>query len=333
MKSSALRALIGLSCASLAVVIAAAPERKFTTVPLSNPRAVAVDQAGNLYVGDVDTATVHKITPAGEVTVIGGGGPSLSDPICLAVDRAGSVFVADADGNAVYKVPAGGAAMALGKPAAAAGETNFHTPTAVAVDAAGNVFVADNGNSSVRKIAPDGTVSTFAGRGGVAGTADGKGGEARFATPRGIAVDPRGNVYVADEGNSNIRKITPDGVVSTLAGSMGQAAGSADGTGAAARFGAPRALTVDAAGNVFVADTDNNTIRKITPDGVVSTLAGKPGEAGKVDGTGAAARFSEPRGIAVDADDNVFVADSGNGAIREVTRAGVVTTLAAAAQP
>jgi sugar lactone lactonase YvrE len=333
MKSFILHALLGLSFTSFALAAETPPAaRNFVAVTFGNPRAVAVDQAGNLYVGDVSGGTLYKITPGGSVTVLGTGGPAISDPIGLAVDSQGTVFVADADEDAVYKFPAGRPAIALGKPAGSSAAPNFHTPTDVAVDAAGSVFVTDNGNNSILRIAPDGTVSTFAGRGGAAGTADGKGGDARFNTPRGIAADPKGNLYVADEGNSNIRKISPDGVVSTLAGANGPS-GSTDGTGPAARFGAPRALTADAAGNVYVADTDNHAIRKITPGGVVTTLAGKAGESGMADGPGAAARFSEPRGIAVDADGNVFVADSGNGAIRLITPAGAVTTVAGAIQP
>jgi len=134
---------------------------------------------------------------------------------------------------------------------------------------------------------------------------------------------------VADKDNSNIRKITRTGIVSTLAGSAGQR-GSADGLGSAARFAAPRALAADAAGTVFVADTENHCIRMITADGMVSTLAGQAGQADKADGTGDAARFNDPRGIAVDVAGNVYVADSGNGAIRQITPGRVVTTLAAA---
>jgi sugar lactone lactonase YvrE len=304
--------------------------RKFAIVPISNPRSVAVDAAGNLYVGDVDAGTIHKITPAGEVSVIGNA--SIKDPIGLAVGAKGRVVVADADGNGVYQIAATGAVTALGQPAAGSATSPFTTPTSVAVDRAGNVFVTDNGNNAIRKVAADGTVTTFAGKGGAGGSADGKGDAARFSTPRGLAIDGKDNLYVADEGNSNIRKITPEGVVSTLAGGAGQT-GSNDGTGTAAHFASPRGLAADAAGNVYVADTDNHTIRKITPAGVVTTLAGKPGDAGSANGKGAEARFSEPRSAAVDAEGNVFVADTGNATIRMITPDGVVTTVAAAAKP
>ena len=166
------------------------------------------------------------------------------------------------------------------------------------------------------------------------GNADGTGSAARFIEPYGVAVDSAGNVFVTDSANFTIRKVTPAGVVTTLAGSAGSS-GSADGTGSAARFGGipgygegPNGVAVDNAGNVFVADGGNNTIRKVTPAGVVTTLAGLAGSSGSADATGSAARFNAPSGVAVDSAGNVFVADAGNGTIQEVTPAGVVTTLA-----
>jgi sugar lactone lactonase YvrE len=143
-------------------------------------------------------------------------------------------------------------------------------------------------------------------------------------------VDSAGNVYVADSFNDVIRKITPAGVSSTLAGTAG-AFGSANGTGAAAQFNFPVAVAVDASGNVYVADGFNNTIRKVTAAGVVTTLAGTPGVTGSADGTGAAAQFNLPQGVAVDASGNVYVSDGGNSTIRRITAAGVVTTLAGVA--
>ena len=206
----------------------------------------------------------------------------------------------------------------------------FNCPVGVAVDSAGNVFVADYDNYTIRKVTPAGVVTTLAGSAGNGGSADGTGSAARFNQPSGVAVDSAGNVFVADTDNHTIRKVTPAGVVTTLAGSAG-ASGSTDGTGSAARFDDPEGVAVDSAGNVFVADTDNHTIRKVTPAGVVTTLAGSAGASGSTDGTGSAARFYYPVGVAVDSAGNVFVADTGNHTIRKVTPAGVVTTLAGSA--
>ncbi len=202
----------------------------------------------------------------------------------------------------------------------------FFTPAGVAADAGGNVYVADTGNHTIRKINTAGLVSLLAGRAGTAGNTDATSTSARFSSPNAVAVDGSGNVYVADAGNHSIRKITPAGVVTTLAGAG--TPGSGDGTGTAAGFNQPYGLAVDAGGNVYVADTGNHSIRKITPAGVVTTLAGSAGSAGSTDDTGNSARFSAPIGIAVNSAGTVYVADTGNNTLRAITPAGVVTTLA-----
>jgi DNA-binding beta-propeller fold protein YncE len=207
----------------------------------------------------------------------------------------------------------------------AAAQSRFSDPFGVAVDPRGTVFVADGGDSNrIRRIERDGTVSTFAG--GREGYADGAGAAAAFHTPSALALDRFGNLYVADTGNHAIRKIAPDGSVTTLAGD-GQP-GDADGRGAAARFRAPVGLALDQHGNVYVADTYNDRIRRITPEGVVTTLAGgvRPGNA---DGPAIDAAFDTPSAIAVGKDGSLFVADTGNNAIRRIGPDGVVSTLAA----
>ena len=206
----------------------------------------------------------------------------------------------------------------------------FNSPAGVSVDTAGNVFVADAGNRTIRKVTSAGVVTTLAGSAGQIGFTDGTGSAARFNLPIGVSVDTAGNVFVADNGNLTIRKVTSAGVVTTLAGSAGQS-GSTDGTGSAARFSQIAGVSVDTAGNVFVTDYANRTIRKVTSAGVVTTLAGTAGQSGFTDGTGSAARFNLPIGVSVDTAGNVFVADNGNHTIRKVTSAGVVTTLAGSA--
>lgn len=171
------------------------------------------------------------------------------------------------------------------------------------------------------------TVSTLAGLARASGSVDGRGAEARFLYPSGVAVDANGNVFVGDAGNNTIRKITPAGVVTTLAGLAGQK-GSADGAGTAARFSAPYGVAVDASGNVYVADMNNHTIRVVTPAGAATTIAGSPGLSGTANGTGGAARFNGPTGVALDAAGNLYVADTGNSAIRLVGPGGAVSTFA-----
>ncbi len=213
------------------------------------------------------------------------------------------------------------------------GAARFWAPLAVAVDSAGNVYVADQGNNSIAGVTPAGVVTVLAGQPGVLGSANGTGSVARFNAPSGTAVDSSGNVYVADTNNNAIRKVTPAGVVTTLAGQPGSFGG-ADGTGSAARFYSPFGVAVDSAGNIYVADTDNHTIRKVTPAGVVTTIAGLAGSPGSANGTGSAARFIAPNGVAVDSAGNLYVADTFNHTIRKMTLAGaswVVTTLAGAA--
>ncbi|HEY0797187.1 MAG TPA: NHL repeat-containing protein [Acidisarcina sp.] len=171
-----------------------------------------------------------------------------------------------------------------------------------------------------------GNIVLFAGQPSFPGTTDGLAANAQFNRPQGIAIDSLGNLFIADTNSNTIRKITPTGAVSTLAGTGTQ--GSADGTGTAASFNAPMYLAVDAADNVYVSDTGNNTIRMITAAGVVTTVAGTPGVAGSLDGAGPSAQFSGPAGIAVDGSANLFVVDSGNDTIRQIAPGGVVTTLA-----
>ena len=196
-------------------------------------------------------------------------------------------------------------------------------PSGVAIDSSGTVYVADSSNNCIRKITPSGVVTTLAGS-GTAGSADGIGTAAQFNWPSGVAVDSAGTVYVADTSNSLIRKVTPGGVVTTWVGST---YGYAEGTGTTAQFKWPTGIAIDSAGTVYVADSTDNRIRKITPSGVVTTLAGS-NFGGYADGTGAAAKFNQPSGVAVDFTGTVYVADHDSNRIRKITPGGVVTTLA-----
>ncbi len=234
----------------------------------------------------------------------------------VGTDAAGNIYVADGSNNMIRKVTPNGVVSTLagdgtiGSRNGAGTVAQFNYPHGLVVDANGNVFVADAGNNLIRKITPAGVVSTLAGDGN-AGLVNGTGNMAEFSFPADITIDGTGNLYVSDGNNKCIRKITPTGTVSTFA------------TG----FGFPEGITIDNAGNLFVADAGGLSVRKVTTAGVVSVLAGSPAEGGYVDGPGATARFHNPEGIAIDKQGNLYVGDL-NAAIRKITPAGVVSTIA-----
>jgi len=312
----------------------------------SNPAAVAVDAADNLYVADHDNNTIRKVTGSGVVTTLAGtaGATGSTDgagtaarfrsPSGVTADRNGTLYVADQDNSTIRKITATGAvttlagsATQLGSDDGAGTVARFRSPAGVGIDAAGNVYVADQDNSLVRKITAAGSVTTLAGAVGQVGAADGPGAIARFSFPAGVATDAAGDLYVADSNNRIVRRITSSGAVTTLAGAPG-VSGELDGTGTAARFSFPAGIAVDAAGTVYLADESNHSIRKISPAGAVTTFAGSSGTPGSADGTGTAAQFSFPNGVAIDGAGTLYVADQGNHTIRKVTADGVVTTLA-----
>ena len=278
------------------------------------------------------------VTFAGQPGIKGyTNGPALQArfrlPNNVAVDQAGNVYVADTANNVIRKISAAGVVSTVaglfhnhGSADGAGSNARFWAPFGIAVDSTGDIYVADTGNNTIRKISPAGIVSTIAGLAGQAGTNDGAGSIARFRNPWGVAVDNTGNVYVADMSNDTIRKITPEGRVHTFAGQAG-VSGNSDGFGDGARFNNPFGVAVDSTGNVYVSDTANNSIRKITVGRVVTTLAGLPGYAGNTDGSGPDARFWSPQGLTVDSAGNIYVADTGNNAIRKITPMGLVTTL------
>jgi uncharacterized protein YjiK len=301
------------------------------TARFNGASGVATDSVGNVYVADTLNGVIRKITPGGLVSTLAATTSNL--PTGVATDSTGNVYYAGAF-HTVYKITLMGTVATLAGTAGLVGSTDgtgaaarFSFPQGVATDSAGNVYVADTINNTIRKITPAGVVSTLAGTAPLTGSRDSTGAAARFTGPGGITADSAGNIYVGELGNNIIRKITPAGVVTTFAGTAGLT-GSADGTGATASFDLPRGVASDNAGNVYVADTLNHTIRKITSAGVVTTFAGTAGLAGSGDATGAAARFFQPEGVATDSADNVYVADAANRTIRKITPTGVVTTLA-----
>lgn len=315
---------------------------------LDGPQGILVDANKDLFVAEEGNHALRKILLENVVTTEWGstvpgdaddafGLASFKLPTGIVYDGKSLFYVADAGNHTIRIINKNGAVTTLagkaGEPGNADGKgtaAKFDTPRAVALDKNGNVYVADEGNHLIRKIEPDGTVTTLAGSGTV-GFAEGKGTAAAFHTPRGVAVGPEGNVYVADFGNHRIRLITPDGTVSTYAGDG--KAGFSDGQLDKARFTKPSGISIDASGRLYIADFGNNAIRVIQKDSatlkfVVGTLAGATAAPGYTDGSGGTAQFNDPWSLVVDSVGRVFVADSGNSLIRKIAPDGTVSTYA-----
>ena len=324
-----------------------------TNASFNLPNGIAVDTNENLYVADEFNDTIRKITPSGPnwvVTTLAGqvGVANLADglgtnalfstPSDVALDVAGNVYVADTANDVIRQINAFGFVSTIAgqphHPGSSDGTNNgaqFYMPFGITVDAATNIYVTDSINNTVRKIVPVAAgwaVSTIAGQVLVPGSNDGIGTNAQFSGPVGIAVSSGTNLFVADDNNDTIRKMTLAGTnwaVSTFAGAVG-VYGDADGTAGNARFHSPIGVAVDGAGNVYVADANNNEIRKLTTSGVVSTFAGV--STGSTDGPGTNALFWSTAAVALDARGNVFVADYYNCTIRKIATNKVVSTIA-----
>ena len=307
----------------VANVTAATANSLTVTVPKGAGSGKVSVHAGNKTVNSTDDFLyIYTVsTVAGDGTFGFKNGQDtlaqLSPSYGLTTDAAGNVYVADSENNRIRKISPSGEVSTLagdgtiGANNGPAATAQFDFPHGLCRDANGNIYVADAANNMIRKITPQGVVSTFAGN-GTPGLVEGNAAQAEFNDPAGVTIDAAGNLYVTDGNNRRIRKITQAGVVSTL--------GNAD-------FGFPEGITIDAAGNLYVADPQKNRISRVTPAGAITTLAGT-GDFGLKDGAGDVAQFLNPEGIAIDASGNLYVGDLDNNAVRKITPAGIVTTLA-----
>jgi len=296
-----------------------------TEAKFNVPARGVLDAQGNLYITDFGNHKIKKISPSGVVTTFAGStqgfadGPSTSakftNPLGIVMDELGNIFVADNINHRIRRItPSGEVSTIAGSEQGFAdgigGAAQFSFPSGLAIDNENNLYVADAGNNAIRKIDPRGHVTSLTG--GIEGSEDGDLTNAKFNNPKGIVFDKEFNLYVADEENHSIRKITPDGNVTTIAGGT---KGLQNGSLAEAQFDQPTGLSFDSRGNLYVADFVNDGIRKISPEGVVSTLAG-----GTESLENSNAQFVRPFGLVVDAQNNVFVMVAHNNKIQKITQ-------------
>jgi trimeric autotransporter adhesin len=322
-----------------------------TSAKLNRPTGLAVDTTGNLFITDTANQSIREITIDGYIHTIAGSGTQGFDgdgkqatsakfnfPAGLALDGAGNLFVADSGNYRIRKITSdGGISTIAGAGTAgfsgdggAATKAEFDLPMAVMVDAAGNLFIADYVNRRIRMVTTSGVVSTSVGTGTAGFSGDGgQAGSAHFTLPAGVALDSKGNLFIADSSNSRIRVVAPSGVIKTMAGTGNRGFGGDGGQATAADLYGPVAMAVDASGNLFISDYLGHCVRKVTSGGIISTIAGtgSKGFSGD-DGPATSAQLNQPWGIAVDVAGNLFIADLVNHRVRKVTPGGVINTIA-----
>lgn len=307
-----------------------------TTARFNDPAGIAIAADGTVFVADNQNHALRRIGTNGVVTTLAGlpGTPGTGDgtgstarfdsPTGLAFGPDGALYVSDTGNHTIRRVTLAGVVTTLAGSAGtadyadgSASAARFNQPLGLAVAPDGTVFVADSGNHLIRVIGTNGNVSVLAGNPETFGSADGTGTNAFFNSPVGLALAPDGSLFVSDANNFTLRRVTAAGVVTTIAGAAGQD-GSTDGPAASARFGKPAELALAPNGTLYIADAAHHTIRRLTPDGRVSTIAGLVGTDGAADGANGLARFFNPYGLAIAAHGHLVVADTYNQTVREL---------------
>jgi sugar lactone lactonase YvrE len=311
---------------------------------ISSPISVALDAAGNLYIADSHNNCIRKVSTSGIITTVAGNGTNgyngdnipataaeLSNPTGVALDSAGNLYIADLENSRIRKVSSSGLITTVagkGTPGfsgdgGAATSAELLMPFAIALDSAHNLFIADNNNYRIRKVDAAGVISTVVGDGTAAYNGDGiMATFAEIASPTGVALDSSGNLYIADQGNNRIRKVSTSGIISTVAG--GGTGGLGEGGAAtSAELSAPTSVVADSSGNLYIADANDSCIVKVNTSGIITIVAGNGTFGYNGDHIAAtSAKLALPAGVALDSSGSLYIADSVNNRIRKVRMAG-----------
>jgi uncharacterized protein (TIGR03437 family) len=316
---------------------------------ISYPYGLYADSIGNVFIAEYGSNRIRKVSLNGTITTVAGGssgfsgdlGPAtqaaLNFPSGVAGDTTGAIYIADANNGRIRKVDtlgvittiAGSNSATLIGDGGPARSAFFYAPNTGAIDAAGNIYIADTGNSRIRKIDPTGAITTIAGNGNSGYSGEGSARSATLFFPFALAVDRLSNVYFTDTVNQRIRRVTPGGVIASIAGNGAIGYAGDGGQATQASFVDPQGIAVDALGNVFISDSGNNLIRKIGLDGIIQTVAGNGNPAYSGDGGfGKLASLYNPLGITVDVMGNLYIADNQNHRVRKLTPGGMIVTIA-----
>jgi trimeric autotransporter adhesin len=314
---------------------------------LKNPSSVAIDSNGNILVSDNGNQRIREISTSGIITTIAGNGSSgfsgdggqassaqLYNPVGIAPDSAGNLFIGDNSNNRIRKVDssgiittvAGNGSLGYSGDGGPATSAKINQPTGVSVDSTGNLFIADYGNGRIRKVSLTGIITTVAGNGTSGYSGDGGQATSAVITANGVMVDSAGSLYIA--GPARIRKVS-SGIITTMAGNGSQGYGGDGGQATSAQINSAKGVAIDSTGNLFIADSGNNRIRKMDSSGIITTVAGNGTSGFSGDGGQAtSAELYNPTGIVLDPAGSIFIADYGNNRIRKVSSSGIISTVA-----